>query len=373
MKVTCLQENLLRALTLINRIVPAKSQLPILSHVMLSAKNNSFSLSATDLEIGLKLETPAKIEEPGEITIPARVFLELVATLQAGKIVLTQEETTLSLRAENHRATFQGIPASEFPSFADNGKNRVLHLKAESLRGVLESVVFAAATDEGRPVLTGVLLKSEKGECVFVATDGYRLSLKKTSGGAASGKDMVLIVPARVLKELRLLIEKEAVGDDPSVDFFFTAQQNQIVFRVGGGILLGRLIEGDFPNYEKIIPQTATTKVTIEKETFLRAVKTASIFARESANIVRIAMKDEGIFLSANAPQVGENQSFVDAKIEGAENEIAFNSRFLLEFLTNVAGDELVFEMTGPLNPGVFKVKNDDSYLHLIMPVRVQE
>lgn len=372
MRIVCLQENLQKALSLVNRVVSQKAQLPILSNVLLSTQRNSFSLSATDLELGIRVEVPAKIEQEGEITIPAKTFFDLISILPPEKITIEVIETTLNLKTKNQKATFAGIPATEFPPLNDKKGDLILALDGDALKKNIKIVAYAASIDESRPVLSGVLLKNINGKSVFVATDGYRLSLKKINGGGKEDPDSLLIIPGRILKDLCFLIEKEGVKDE-QVNVFMTPQQNQVRFEIGGGILMGRLIEGEFPAYEKIIPQGASTTVVVEKEDFLSAVKMASVFARDSANIVKIIIKKDSLLVSANAPQIGENQSFIEVKTAGEENEIAFNSRFLLEFLASVEEKEIVFEMTGPLNPGVFRIKNDDSFLHLIMPVRIQE
>lgn len=372
MKIVCLQENLQKALFLINRIISQKTQLPILSNVLLSARKNSLSLLATDLELAIRIEVPAKIEREGEVAIPAKIFLDLISILSPEKIEMEVRETTLNLKTKNQRATFSGMPAAEFPPFGDKKGDLVLSVSGDILKKNIKIIAYAASTDESRPVLNGVLLKNKGGQCVFVATDGYRLSFKAMGEKIKQDTSTPLIIPGRILKELCFLIDKEG-GEGGRVNVFMMPQQNQVRFEVGGGILMGRLIEGEFPDYEKIIPQNANTTLMVERDDFLNSVKIASVFARDSANIVRITIKKDGLLISANAPQIGENESFVEARITGEENEIAFNSRFLLEFLTSIEEKEIVFEMTGPLNPGVFKIKGDDSFLHLIMPVRIQE
>lgn len=372
MQVICLQENLKTALFLVNRIISQKAQLPILSNVLIQAQKKTLSLLSTDLELGLKIEVPAKIEHEGEITIPAKTLLDLVSILPPEKIEIKTEGTTLTLKTKNQKATFLGIPAVEFPQFTDKKGDFILGIGGSILKTNIKNVVYASSIDESRPVLNGVLFKNAGGEYIFVATDGYRLSLKKMGKKNKQETMAPFVVPGRVLKELCFLIEKEG-GENAPVNIFMASQQNQIRFEVGGGILVGRLIEGEFPDYEKIIPQNVNTTLVVEKEDFLNSVKIASVFARDSANIVKIAIKKDGLFISANAPQIGDNQSFVEARVSGEENEIAFNSRFLLEFLANLEEKEIVFEMTGPLNPGVFKIQNDNSFLHLIMPVRIQE
>ena len=208
----------------------------------------------------------------------------------------------------------------------------------------------------------------------MVATDGYRLSLKKhalKNVQKTKSKDPVsLIVPSRVIREL-IQMEKDTGGSDVAVHA--SAEKNQIVFSASDTTLVGRLIEAEFPNYEKIIPTDFSTKTVFNKEDLQRAIKAGYVFARQTAGIVKMSIKKDKVVVSANAPSVGKNTIEVDAKTSGEENEIAFNARYLLDFLSNSTSEEVSFEMTGPLNPGVFKEENDPSFLHLIMPIRVQE
>lgn len=371
MRIVCLQENLSNALLLTNRIVSQKIQLPVLSNILLTAQKNIFNISATDLEMGIKVNVPAKIEKEGEIIVPAKTLYEFVSLLTPGQIEIEAENQTLRLETRNQKANFLGASALEFPKLDTTKQKKTISLEPDLIRVIVRSVGFAAANDTVRPTLSGVLFNKEGKTYSFVATDGYRLSFKKTEAGGPDA-NVRFIVPGRLLKELGFLIEKYKEKEQ-DIDVFITQQENQIKFMMGGNILVGRLIEGEFPNYEKIIPQSANTTALFDKEDFLSSIKTAAVIARDNANIVRLGIKEGKVLVSANAPQIGENKSLVEAKTTGDDNEIAFNSHFLLEFLTSVEEKEMLFEMTGPLNPGVFRIPNDNSFFHIIMPVRVQD
>ena len=202
---------------------------------------------------------------------------------------------------------------------------------------------------------------------LLVATDGYRLSLKhyKVKGSIKESKSF--IVPARVFRELAMIKEEK-----PEIDMYVSSGSNQILFEQGGTVVVGRLIEAEFPQFEKIIPSDFSVSTTFEREEMQKAVKTCSIFARDAANIVKLSLRKDHILVSSQSPAVGENSVRVDAVLSGEENEIAFNARYLLDLFANTDDNEMVFEMTGPLNSGVFKAKDDNSFLHLIMPIRVQ-
>lgn len=366
MKVSLLSENLQKKLQLVNHAVSNKGQLPILSNFLIEAKKGILSIKATDLEIGISIEIPAKIEEEGITTVPAKIFSELIGTISQGKITFETKKEGLGLEGDKIKTVFQTAPAEDFPRLYENIGEKIITLKKEIIDKELPKIVFAASQDVGRPALSGVLIKGEKSSVgdglLMVATDGYRLSLKKYIKGDA----VLLLVPSRVIRELILM------SKDEDISLYASKESNQIIFRQNEITLVGRLIEAEFPSYEKIIPTSFSTKTTFDREDLQRAVKTCYIFARETANIVKLSLKKEKIIVSAAAPSVGENTVEVDAKTTGEENEIAFNGRYLLELLSNIEEEIMSFEMTGPLNPGVFKIVGDDSFLHLIMPIRVQ-
>lgn len=372
MKVSLLFENFSKKIMFANHAISSKSQLPILLNFLIQAKNGKLSISATDLEIGIVVDIPAKIEEEGEVTVPAKTLTELISASPMDKITLETIPAGLALTEKKIKTIFQTTPAEEFPKLYEEKGERVSSVKRELIDKNFSNVVFAASSDTERPALSGVLMKEEKEGFLLVATDGYRLSLKKivmTSKGKGR-EGTSIIVPSRVIREL-VLMGKEVGGD--TVAIYVSAEKNQILFSEEDITLVGRLIEGEFPNYEKIIPQNHLTKTVFSKEELQRAIKASYVFARQTANIVKLSVQRDKVVVSANAPSVGSSIAEVDAKTTGEENEIAFNARYLLDFFSNIEEEEISFEMAGPLNPGVFKIVGDDSFLHLIMPIRVQD
>jgi len=386
MKVLTLQENLSKGLSLVSRFITPKAQLPVLSNILLATDRGRLKLSATNLETGINYWVGAKVEKEGAISIPARVLTEFVSFLPPEKVQLEVKDNSLGLVCSSYSANFVGLPASEFPVVPTLEEEKTFSFSSEELLKGISQTIFAASQDEGRPPLTGVLFQIKNEELVLVATDGYRLSFKKMKAGKnlKEVKDFQkgLIIPARVLGELEKIVGgQQGKGE---IGLAITSSSNQIIFTTPEAEIVSRLIEGSFPEFEKIIPEKWTTRVILEKEGFLRGVRTASIFARESANIVKFKIhgsspKTAGSSLaknfkvSANAPQVGDNLVELEAKQEGEENSIAFNSRFILDFLNSTEADEVSFEMTTSLNPGIFRPVGDSSYFHIIMPVRVQE
>jgi DNA polymerase-3 subunit beta len=375
MKVITLQENLNKGLSLVSRVVSSKAQLPILSNILLATDKGRLKLSATNLETGINYWLGAKIEKEGAISVPAKTLTEFVSLLPPEKVQLEVKDSTLNIISGSYSANLVGLPASEFPVVPSLKEEKTFSFSPEELLKGISQTIFAASQDEGRPVLTGVLFQLKDEDLILVATDGYRLSFRKMRAGKNLKEvkefQRGLIIPARVLGELEKIIGGSQQKEE--ISLAITSSSNQIIFVTPEAEIVSRLIEGSFPEFEKIIPEKWTTKVVLERESFLRAVRTASIFARESANIVKFKIQNSKFKISANAPQVGDNLIELEAKQEGEENSIAFNSRFILDFLNSTQANEISFEMTTPLNPGIFRPVGDSSYFHIIMPVRVQE
>jgi len=365
MKIQVQTELLQKKLTLLNHAISSKSQLPILLNILLEAKDGVLVLSSTDLEIGITTQIKGEIEKEGSVTVPAKTFTELVNSFTKDTLTLEVVDHTLTVKTKNSSSSFQTLPVEEFPKLYQEKGEKITDIPSETIQNDFEIVLFSSSNDTTRPALSGVLVKAEKHGLLLVATDGYRLSLKH-SKTETTDENLSLIVPSRVFKEAMNMREAKQVS------VFVSRDHNQIIFESGDTILIGRLIEAEFPPYEKIIPTDSSTVTTFEREELLKAVKMCSIFARESANIIKFSLQKGSIVVSSQTPSLGENTVTVDAKLTGEENEIAFNGRYLLDALTNISHEELTFEMTGPLNPGVFKIQGDSSYLHLIMPIRIQ-
>ena len=367
MKAFFLIENLQKKLPFLGHAVSVRSQLPILGNFLIETKKGKIKISATDLEVGIVSTLPASVEKDGEITVPAKTFSDFLLSIGEGKVEMTTEDTSLRLKSNKTEANFQTTPADDYPKILEEKGEKIGEFKRDILEKELQRVVFSASQDQGRANLSGVLIKKEGKTFSLVATDGYRLSLK--TGFSISGGQIIdkILIPSRVIRELLAIKE-----DTDDIEMFVSKRTNQIIFVLGDTILVGRLIEAEYPAYGKIIPSSFSTKVEFTRQDMLSAVKTCSVFARETANIIRFSLKKDKIIVSANTPSVGDDRVDVDAKISGEENEIAFNARYLVDLLSYLDDEEMIFEMSGPLSPGVFKVKNDPTYLHLIMPIRVQ-
>jgi len=374
MKVSILQENLSKGLNIVNRFILPRAQLPILNNFLIKTEQGRLKLSATNLETGINLWLGAKIEKEGEICVPAKNLTEYISLIPPQKINLEIEKNFLKITSESYQANFISLAASEFPLIPTLKKKPEISLNNKDLALAISQVAFAAAQDEGRPALTGILFKIKKDKLILAATDGFRLSVKEI-GGLKNGEEhklqKELIIPARALIEVGKIMAE--AREENNLGLTITPESNQIIFSTPEVEIISRLIEGKFPDFEKIIPEKSKTQVMIETEGLLQAVRAASIFAREAANIIKFEIKGSKFEVSSNNPQLGENKVTLEAKTEGEGGKIAFNSRYLLDFLNSVKSDLVSFEMTTSLNPGIFKPANDKSYLHVIMPIRIQE
>lgn len=369
MKFIVLKENLGKVLSILGRNIPTRPQLPILANILLEAEKDWLKLSVTNLEIGLFFQIPARVETEGKTTISGKLFSEFISNLKTNKIEFFLEKDNLLIKSDYTKANFSTIPSNDFPVFPKipEAKEKI---NFEKIKEAITRVAFAASNDEGRPVLTGVRFFSTKDKITLTATDGYRLSFE-TLNIPFKEEDFQIIIPAFVLLEITRIVSELK---EETVSFSLIEEKNQAVFTFHNGAIFTRLIEGQFPKIEGIIPQGGKTKVIVEKDQLIGSLKTVSLFARTSANIVKIKIEKKGLRLSAASPQLGSDEDFVEADVQGEEMEIAFNYRFLLELLNNFPDKNLVFEASGPLNAGLFKpLSSTPSFLHVIMPVRIQE
>ena len=374
MKLSLLQENLNTALSSVSRFVSLKSQLPILSHILFNTDAGRLKLSATNLELGINYWIGAKIDQEGTFAIPAKEITEFVSYLSAGKIDLSlNSQSLLEISSPKAQSTFTTSTPSDFPTLPSLDEKTAIELDLKVLSETISQVAFAAATDDSRPVLTAVLCKFTPESLNLVATDGFRLSLKeiklvnpiKLPGDQDS---LVLLIPSRSLQEITKLAKSSA-----KLKFGLSNDSHQLIFVLEDLELVSRLIEGDYPDYMRIVPSSFSTKIHLDKSEFSQAIKIASVFARESANVVKISIKSSTIEVSANAAQVGQNKVTVDAKVEGESLEIAFNYKFISDYLSICQGDEVIIELNEPLTPGLFHDSKDPHFTHIIMPVRIQD
>ena len=373
MKVTALQENLARGLQIAGRAVSTRGSLPILGNVLLRTENGRMKLTATNLEVGINVWVPAKVDDDGAITVPAKLFTDFVNQLPPGpaELSLNVRTKTVHLKSGSYEANFKGLDAEEFPTIPVAPDKPTTKLTKSTLRQMIGEVAFVATTDDSRPVLTGVLTTFEGDKITMAAADPYRLSVRTGPLTQRVDSKLEVIIPARSLQEVQRIIDDT---EDP-IEIFITPNGSQVIFHTDEADLVSRVIEGQFPNYRQVIPSgKAATNIVAQREDLLQATRLASLFARDSANMLRFQVDPSAnppLVISANAAEVGDNTAKVEATVDGQNTTIAFNSRFIADALGSVTAPEVRLELGGPLAPGVIKIVGDDSYLHVVMPLRI--
>jgi len=375
MKVSCSQEDLSKGLAVVGRAVATRAVLPITNNVLIATEGSRLRLAATNLEIAISCWIPATIEKEGTVTIPARLVTDFVNSLPSGQqiaMALSPRSRSVELRCARHEAHISGLDPADFPAIPKITDGMNVKVKPGDLRLAINQVGFAAASEESRPVLTGVHAEFEGEQLTLAAADGFRLAVRKVALAKVVDTKMAIIIPSRSLTELNRLISEQ---EEP-LELTVNSQKSQVLFRLRNVEMVSQLIQGTFPNYSQLIPKSYSTRAVIKLAEFLRATKSASIFARDGSGIVRLQiMPKDGkgkIAISARAEEIGDNLGEVDATVEGEEAKIAFNSKYLMDVLGVIAKEEVALETTTSSSPGVIRPVGDESYIHIVMPMFVQ-
>ncbi|MBN1487293.1 MAG: DNA polymerase III subunit beta [Anaerolineae bacterium] len=370
MKLSCLQENISRGLGIVGRAVPSRTTMPILGNVLLATDHGQLKLAATNMELSIVHWVGARVETDGQITVPARNFIDLVNSLPPDQVSmeLDTEALTLGLSCGSVKASFRGISADEFPILPEPEDGGGFAVEAGDLNTGLGQVTFAASTDESHPVLTGVLAEFEGETVTLAAADGFRLSLRTIPLIHPVPEPFSVIIPARALSELERILGSQ---EEP-VLISTTRPHNQVLFQFKDTVLNSQLIDGNFPDVRRIIPQSHTTRLVVGRDELLQACKRAAIFARDVANIVRLTINPGEVIVSAASAESGQGSTGLVANVEGNEElEIAFNVRFLIDVLSALDTPQVAIEMNEPTNPGLIRGVGDDAFLHVVMPMHL--
>lgn len=377
MKLTVLQENLKRGLATVSHAVAGKSTLPVLSNVLLATDGGRLKLAATNLEVGITHWIGAQVLEEGAITIPAKLLADVVGGLPNDKVTLTLDARTQTVKVECGRfvSNIKGIEADEFPTIPTiSDRDPAVRMPPELLREAIDQVAFAAATDDSRPVLAGVLVRLRDQRVILAAADGFRLATRTVQLSEPLAQSVEFIVPARALIELsRILGETEG-----NVGITVTPGGGQALFHTENTELVSRLIDGKFPDFERIIPQQYTTRTILDTAELTKAVKLASYFATASQNVVKLALAAGGqlepgkLVISANAAEVGDNTGEIDALVGGEGGQIALNVKYLGDALSAIKTAQVALETQTSQSPGVFKPVGQEGYVHIIMPMSIR-
>jgi len=386
MRASCLQENLARGLSIVGRAVSTRPTLQVLSHVLLAGQQSQIKLAATDLETFIVCWIGAKVEQEGEITVPARLFVDLINSLPPERIDLGIDDQTLHLVCAKNEADVKGIDAQEFPLLPEVGDEFQILLEPDLFRQMIAQVAFAAATDESRPILTGVLVRFDNdangAALTMAAADGFRLSVRQARLSEPIAEPISVVVPAKALNELARISGEE----DQPVGVYITPARSQILFhmqgdagankgRIYGMDMVSQLIEGNFVNYRQIVPKSFTTRTIFDTQQLLRACRTANIFARSEAGVIHLEITPgdtSNVRISATSAEMGDSTVELDANVEGEPVTIAFNVRFLIEVLSVMDSAQVALETVSQANPGVLRPVGSEDFVHVIMPMHIR-
>lgn len=362
MKLQVTQENLSKALGSVARVASSRGTLPILSNVLLKTVDGRLSIAATNLDIAITHFIGSKVSKEGAITVPARLMQDFVGSLPSGVIELKLDDQKLHINAEKYTSIINGVSADDYPVMPAIADGKTWKVPAKQLKTALQQVVIAASGDEARPVLTGVYWNTIEGKLYMVATDSYRLAERSLQ---SLDQEVDLLIPATALQDLLRVI------GDFDEDVVVTHDDQQVLFTVGDVELVTRLIEGKYPDYRKLIPHSFAASAVLKKSELTNITKVSSLFARESAGSVTINLnaEEQSVSIRSVASQIGENTATATAKITN-EGDITLNSRYILDALHALTGDEVQISFNGKLEPCVLSDPNSADYTHIVMPLK---
>jgi len=369
MKFSVLQEKLAKSLQTVHRAIPTKSSLPILTNVLIEAKDNTLYLSATNLETAIRTNIGVSVEEPGILAIPAKLLKEFVTSLNPGTLTAESKGTVLNLKSEKTKTKFSGVSAEDYPKLPETPtEGKYISIEPKILEKVSQMVSFAAGTDSARPVFTGIYLNYKKDTLTFAATDGFRLS-EMTVKAEGTMEDTSIIIPAKTFAE----ISKIFSSSEEQVKIYLNSSDNLLLFAAEETLVATRVLDGQYPDYKRIIPQDSILSATFNTEDFAEAVKVTNIFAKESNNTIKLSFNPENhtIRVLSLAETTGESESTIPAEIEGEFIETAFNSKYLLDFLNNIKSAELNLKTNSTTAPCLLTSKEYKDFLHIIMPLQI--
>lgn len=366
MRLTCSQKDLLSALTTTSKAVDVNNTLPVLNNVLLKAEGKKLYFTSTNLEVAITYNIETDVKNEGEITIPSKLFTSYINYLKDETVDIIVEDGDIQIKTSDSKTRIKGIPASEFPPIPMVEKEGGMTIKIKDFKKAIQQVVFAAALNTTRPILSGVYFMVDKEELKMVSTDSYRLSEKTLPISKVSGT-VNCIIPAKTILELGSILDGMKEDDEVNV----VTSKNQAMFSVGPVELISRLIEGQFPNYEQIIPKSSKTQTEFEVGALSLVLKRINIFAKENNNKIVLRVGDGKVVVTTESTQYGEGEITLDTKIEGENNEIALNSQFLLEALSSIGASKVSLEIGDNIAPVILKPKDEKGYVHIIMPLKI--
>ena len=353
---------------MVSNVAGRSATLPILNNVLIKAGGGEIKLSTTNLEIGMSAVIRGKVEKEGEFTVQARLLADYASLLPKENVEINVEDQSLNLKCGTFKTVIKGVDASAFPLIPEMERREEIQVKARDLKKALARVVFTVSLDESRPEISGVYFKFSGNQMTIVGTDSYRLAEVKVNLVKGNAGDKDLIVPLRTVQELYRILSE---AGDKDIQAFLN--ENQILFKLGVEVeLTSRLVEGQYPDYQQIIPTAKKTEAKVKVAELVKVVKSASLFCKPGINDVKLSfMADKNqVMISSLNSAVGENLINLELECSGEDNEVVFNYRYLLDGLNNLGSDEAKLEIISGNAPGLIKPVGDDSYLYIIMPIR---
>ena len=376
MKISSLQENLKNGLQITGHLSGKSINLPILNNVMIEARDGEIKLIATDLEIGIVCQIRGKIEEEGSFTVDSKIISDYISLLPNKKVDIEKKESELLIKSENYKTSVKGMSAEDYPVIPQVERKGCYKVKISEFKKALSQVIFAVSNSETRIELTGVLFNLSNKELILASTDSYRLAEKKikikTEGEIPENRS--IIIPAKTLQEVTkiLAIARNENFDENGGELSFYVSDNQILIIIGNTELVSRLIEGFYPDYGQIIPQKNETTIIINRAELIRAIKAASIFSKSGSNDINLDFplgKNQAI-ISSTSSQSGDNMTELDATVNGVDNGIVVNYRYLLDGVNAIDSENIRIEITNSNTPCVIRGEDDKNYLYIVMPIK---
>lgn len=366
MIIHCQKEDLLMGIQTVGRAISAKNTLPVLAGIYLTAENNLLTLRATDLDIAVECAVPADVEEEGTVVVAdGRRFIEMVRQLPSEPLSVSRvNDYDIQVRYSGAELVVRGFDPEQFPILPGMDGEIIGVMAGEAFAKMVRQAATAAASEESRPVLTGILLNISQNELEMVSTDSHRLALVKGNWQGSDAES--IIVPAKTMQEAaKIALMEENVS--------LMVTKNNVCFRMGNTRFISRVISGNFPDYHPIMPKEAQFKyqIFVNRKTLLDALNRANLLSRDNNNIIRLRLEEEGVRLTANSPEVGNIEEKIPATVVGEELLIGYNVRYILDALKVMDSETVAFKLTGPLTPGIIAPEEEENYLYLLLPVRI--
>lgn len=364
MKTEFLIENIQKHISTLSKTIPANTQVPILSNLLLKATKEGFYILATDLEIGIQVKVPSKIIEEGTVSVAGKEFLEVLNSLPKDKVLLSKNRDKLEISTRSSKATFQTIPGDEFPDLFEEKGKEICKFSAKNLEETFSKIMFSTSTEDTRAELTGIYLFQKPQDLEVVTTDGYRLSLNTRKNQTVLEKNEGIILPSRIISE--------ALAQKKETTLYISKKSNQVLFESEDIIIVGRTIHGNFPKYEKVIPTKSKTTIEIDREELQSAVKLSSIFARENSNIVKLSAENGRVKITSDSQNIGKQETEIDVTQKGEDVSISFNVRYIQDVLKVLDSKMIKIKTGSAQEPAVFSDETNKNYIHVIMPIRTK-